>query len=659
MITKRNGNYLLAVVATLVLLAGCKGESPTSPTNNPNPAPPGGSVTPPAGATVTLAVSTATPQVNSTSVITATVAQNGQPVPNGTAVEFTTDLGTFTEANAQTMIRTTTNGVATATLTSSAAGFANVTATVNNVSAKTKITFSSIPTQPPPPDLTPAITGFSPTLGVPQGGTVVTITGKNFSSPKVLFDFGGGKTVPVFIQSSTATTIQVLTPAVDLGAGQQKTANIVVINNAGTPNEVTVTAATPFTFQAEVLTPKITTISPASGVIDGGTKVTIYGEGFQAPLQVFFGSAEAQLASAVTFNQITVIAPAASTTAPVGSGTVLGPVDIKIINILSATTATSPVQFRYIQKMQITSFGPGVGSFLGGTEVRIDGVGFNDPLAVSIGGVAAFASKISGTEIIATTGAILSPTCSDTSGPVVVTNIDNGDSATSTATFTFHVPKPIIVSVNAPANLAPGGSFTITVANPGAAPQVVVGTFPASATNNNGTITVVVPTQLVLTTKSCPAGGTAPQATTFPITVTDPFTTCTVSQQNALTVNPPNAGVLFFNPNPLALSATAAQVGPPVVLPSPGTGTFTIVNNGGGPLTITSVTSSNPGLFTVTSSPPPGTVLQPCDSTVVSISYGPQASGQSSAAQINVMATTGPTNAITLSSNETVTGSTK
>src|SRR5438105_6389796 len=183
MIKTRTRNYLLASVAVLALFAGCKGETPTSP-NTPSPGNPGGNVTPPTGATITLAVSNATPQVDSSSVVTATVTQNNQPVPNGTAVEFTTNLGSFTEANAQTMIRTTTNGVATATLTSSTAGPATVTATVNNVSKTTTVTFSLKPVVTPPIDLSPVITGITPTVGRPQGGEVLTINGKNFSAPK-------------------------------------------------------------------------------------------------------------------------------------------------------------------------------------------------------------------------------------------------------------------------------------------------------------------------------------------------------------------------------------------------------------------------------------------------------------------------------------------
>jgi len=336
----RTRTCVLMLLALLALFAGCKGESPTSPTNNPVP-PSGGPVTPATGVSITLTASNPTPQVDGTSVITATVTQNGSPVPNGTAVEFATNLGLFAEANANSVLRTTTNGVATVTLSSSAPGIATISATVNNASKTTQVTFSLKPVVTPPPDQTPQITSISPQFGIPQGNQILTINGKNFSNAKVIFDFGNGKTIEAFPVSQNSTTIQVLTPSIDLGTGQQATATIVVINNVGTTNEIRVTAGQTFTFQAAVLTPKITTVSPSEGPIEGGTRVTIFGEGFQAPVQVFFGNAEAPLAGPVTFNQLVVIAPKASTTNDVGSGVKTGPVDIKIINIDSQTNVTA------------------------------------------------------------------------------------------------------------------------------------------------------------------------------------------------------------------------------------------------------------------------------------------------------------------------------
>src|SRR5205085_585488 len=101
-------------------------------------------ITPPTGATIALAVSNANPLVSSKVTVTATVTANGQPVPDGTAVQFTTSLGTFADTGQNTTIRTTTAGVATATLSSAAAGTATITATVNNVTKNATVTFFDV-----------------------------------------------------------------------------------------------------------------------------------------------------------------------------------------------------------------------------------------------------------------------------------------------------------------------------------------------------------------------------------------------------------------------------------------------------------------------------------------------------------------------------------
>ena len=605
---------LIAVMAMLALFAGCKGESPTAPSNNPT-TPPGGTVTPATGVTVTLAVSNSQPQVDSSSVITATVTQNGSPVPNGTAVEFTTNLGTFTEANAQTMIRTTTNGVATATLTSSTAGPATVIATVTNVSKTAVITFQLKPVVTPPPNTAPVITGISPTTGRPQGGEIVTITGSNFSAPKVIFDFGGGKTVEAQIVSQTPTAVQVLTPSVDLGTGQQKQATIVLINNAGTPNEVRVSAGTPFTFQAEVLTPKITAVSPASGPIDGGTRVTIFGEGFQAPVQVFFGAAEAQLAGPITFNQLVVIAPNASLTAANGSGAVLGPVAIKVININSATNVTAADAFRYVQKVIVTAAGPTVGPAEGGTRIQVDGSGFNDPLTVTTAGVAAsIISANAGTRIIAITSPVLLTTCADITGPIIVTNIDNGDSATG-PNFTYHVNKTSIVGIS-PSTVQAGGSLTVTLSGTAAGVnKILLGNQTAFVTNvtpnPDGTtsVTVTVPTNVQFVTQACTVGGVAGTQfapTTVNVSVTNVTSTCSDTANNAVKITPPLPNPCVIPPPPSAsiipAGSTCADAGTASVGASAtSTATITISNVGGQPLVISGapISGANAGDFTI------------------------------------------------------------
>src|SRR6266550_1137439 len=362
MIEMRQRKLTFAFLALAAIFAGCKAETPTTPSVNTGGTP--GGITPPNNATIVLAVSNANPLVNSNVIITATVTLNNQPVPNGTAVQFITSLGTFTDTGGTSTVRTTTNGVATATLTSAAAGTATITATVNNASKQITVTFSTQPVTPPPPSTTPTISTVVPNTGPPAGGTVVTITGTNFNGPiRVLFDLGNGTVREGFVSSFTSNTITVVTPAIDLTSGTTQAADVVVLTQAGTAAEQRTVKAQGFTFISSVLTPIVRALQPTSGPISGGTRVKIIGDAFQQPVQVFFNAAEAQVIS-VTFNEIVVMSPRASDTAPGGSGVVTGPVDIRVRNISSNKEVTFPGGFRYIPAMQITAFAPGVGTAL-------------------------------------------------------------------------------------------------------------------------------------------------------------------------------------------------------------------------------------------------------------------------------------------------------
>lgn len=640
----RKSQLAIGVMALAVLFGGCKGESPTAPSTTTTPSP-GGTTTPPATATITLSPSSANPLVDSTSVITATVTQNGAAVANGTAVEFSTSLGTFTESNAKTVIRTTTNGVATATLTSSTVGPATVTATVGSASKTASVTFTARPVTPPPPDLSPTITGVAPTLGRPQGGEVVTISGTNFVAPvRVLFDFGAanGGTKEATVISVTPTAIQVLTPAIDLAAAQQAQATITVINAVGTPNETRVTsAANAFTFQSQVLTPKVTTAAPSSGPIDGGTRVTIFGSGFQSPVQVFFGAAEAQVIN-VTFDQIVVVSPTARDTTPSAGETFTGFVDVRIVNINSATQTTAPALFRYIPKMQITAISPTFGSALGGTQVRIDGTGFNDPVTVDIGGVRAQTIRVSGTQIVASTGALASP-CTASGGTVTITNVDNGDVATSTQTFSYIAVHPIITTVTGSGTVQPGGIASFGVLNPGVGllgTATVAGTFNAVAivlspnvvSSPTGTqnFNFAVPTNVgPFNTQACTSSGipgTQQIATAFPLVFRNATTGC-ASDPTSVIVQPLNSACVTVP------AATVSPASVPCPGPSATVGTsaapfnLTVSNvtpAGGQSLNVTGVTSSS-GDFLV--SPTSATAIAPGTSVPFSVTFTPSAVG--------------------------------
>jgi hypothetical protein len=572
---------------------------------------------------VTVGVSNANPLVDSSVNVTATVTDNGNPVPNGTAVEFRTTAGVL-DGGATSIVKTTTNGIATATLTSSTVGTARVTVTVNNVAKQADVNFVARPVVPVPPNTTPTIISVNPTLGKPAGGETIRITGTNFKAPvRVLFRFAG-QAVPteVTVISSTETTIDVITPGVNLGAGQQLIADIIVITQAGTTTENRAELTGAVTFRSERLTPVLFSITPNSGPVTGGTRVTLVGEAFQEPVQVLFDTAEARVLN-VKYGEILVETPAGRDTAPDGSGPVLGPVNVTVRNLNSQTSSTLTAGFNYKNAMQIIAVSPGVAiAGVGGTKVTIDGNGFVGPVVVVVrtaqGDIGFQPIGVTGTRITATAPAILPRSCTDVVGPLVVTNIVNGDQAIG-PNFTFVVPEPIVANVN-PSSVTAGGNVTVTVINalPGAT-RLTLGTravFPTSSTfdetTRTATFTIAVPTDFEFPTVPCTSGGvTGERFTSLRVDVgyENVSTGCSDTATEALTVLPLDTTCTI--PPPAVLSVSPAGVAcatvPNTVAAGSATGTTTIVVSNTAPtgsqdLRVTSVGIANPvnGTFTVT-----------------------------------------------------------
>ena len=664
----RTRRWIVALLALVlvVAMAGCKSESPTAPSSSGGGA--GGvsgstgstgstgTVTPPVGATVTLTLSNATPVVDSSSTITATVSSGGTAVPNGTAVEYQTDFGSFVQGASPAVtqiIKTTTNGAATAQIFSSDSGVATITATVNNVTKAIKVTFVPQNIVNPPASTAPTITGVVPSVGSPAGGQQVTITGTNLRAPvKVLFDLANGTApieVPVASQNESAITVT--TPKINIAAGQQQKVNITVITLQGSANEQRVSTVGAFTYQSDVLTPAPTTASPASGPIDGGTRVTIFGSGFQAPLvQVFFGAAEAQIIK-TTFDQIVVISPPAR-----NAGVTTGPVNIRIINITSAKEATLTAGFRYAEKIAITAVGPTQGPMSGGTRVTIQGSGFDTAgIVVVIGGIAAQPVFVSGTQLIAITGAPAPAGCSNIVGPTTVVNINNGESADGVP-FTFLIAKPVIVNVTSPIVL--GGNAQITVVNATGISRITIGGLGVPITNTvvnpdgSTTFTVVVPLSLPLTTVTCGAGGLAPQGTAFDVVYTSLLNTCTDTLTKGLFVTPPATPVLTLVPGgfaPFSAVITPANPAavPPILLPTVAASapqTIQIVNIGNAPLNINAIsTSGSCANFSVGPLIPPGptVTLNQCESLPIIARYNGQTTAATDQCTISVSTNAG------------------
>ena len=284
----------------------------------------------------------------------------------------------------------------------------------------------------PPPLTAPSITSVVPSIGRPAGGEMLRITGTNFVAPvRVLFQYDG-KSIEAMVVSidATARHIDVITPAVLLENTQRMPVDVQVISRVGTNFEMKTTAEKAFTYQKYDLVPAIQTVTPNHASIAGGARVTIFGEGFQQPVAVYFEQdgerREARVLNA-DFAQIIAEAPA---------GLHTGFADVIVRNYDTGREARLASAFRYTMPIQVASISPSLGPATGGTLVRISGSGFIAPVWVTIGNIPVQVLSVTGTDIVVRTNAA---GCND-DGPVTVFNLASGDTATGPV-FEYRCPR--------------------------------------------------------------------------------------------------------------------------------------------------------------------------------------------------------------------------
>ena len=152
--------------------------------------------------------------------------------------------------------------------------------------------------------------------------------------------------------------------------------------------------------------PTITSINPDSGIVTGGTVITIMGTGFDMGLEVLIGGASATAITVIP-TQITAVTPASSA----------GAKEIRITNVDGQNVTGT---FTYNPLPIITGVSPSSGTQ--GTAITITGTGFAAGATVTISNISApNVVRVSGTQITAITPA-------GTSGvkDVKVTNPDTG-----------------------------------------------------------------------------------------------------------------------------------------------------------------------------------------------------------------------------------------
>lgn len=450
-------------IAIALLLLGLVGAYWACSTDAPVPTPPGGTGQPPTGTSalqIQLFTNNPNPTAGSCTAIQAIVKLSGANAPDGTGVQFSTDFGVFAQNGLPVISVTTQNGIALTAVCSDLAGLANVKATakIGNDSGNASITISFQPSA----QAGPFFTFCNPSFGDKAGGTTLVISGGRFtgtaSTTRAAFS-ALGITREALVTNVTATTVTLTTPGFPEAVSPTVPVNITLTFNTSSTGPITLSVPNCFAYGTTASgTPSITAILPASGTNEGNTRVTIVGSGFSAPLQVFFGPVEATVLS-ISFNQIIALTPPAF---GAGAPNLNQTVAVRVHEVNSGLDSNTNVTFRFTPPVQIISFeGANVQPINGPfTPVTIHGQGFQAPVKVSLAGWVASVLSVSATEILVQPGGAIPTGCTDISGPMSVTNIDTGDTATGQVfTYLVKAAAPTITSVTP----GSGSSGTITI----------------------------------------------------------------------------------------------------------------------------------------------------------------------------------------------------
>ncbi len=210
-----------------------------------------------------------------------------------------------------------------------------------------------------------------------------------------------------------------------------------------------------------LLTPDVTALAPASGLVNGGASVVITGAGFSDANAVSFGILAAASYTINSDSQITAVAPPAYGNQP-------QTVDVTVGDPGGTSATSSADQFAYLAAPapSVAALSPTSGPVAGGTSVTITGAGFTGATGVAFGMNAATSYTVnSDTQITAVAPAAYG----NQAGAVDVTvTTGAGTSATSSADqFSYlAVPAPLVAGLS-PASGPVAGGTSVTIAGAG------------------------------------------------------------------------------------------------------------------------------------------------------------------------------------------------
>ncbi len=318
----------------------------------------------------------------------------------------------------------------------------------------------------------PVVTSVTPDRGLIVGGTAVTISGK-WLGDTVAVRFGG---VAASFRVVSDTEIVATAPAQGIGS-----VDIIVQTTAGRA----VTSAARFSY-GDV--PRVTTVSPASGLTVGGDNVVITGLNLAATTSVSFGDVETYFE--VTSNgELSAIVPAHWA----------GTFDIRVSTLFGTSAVNPAVRYTYAATTapEVTGVSPSSGDVDGGATATITGKGFHGLKYVEFGDTQATVNEVTPTSIT-----VIVPGHIPGTVPVRVVGAYGTSEATTAANYTYLArPAPQVTAVSpATGRVAGGTRVTIRGTHLSGALAVTFGKTKGTS------LTAVSPTELVVTAPAHAAG---------------------------------------------------------------------------------------------------------------------------------------------------------
>ena len=309
------------------------------------------------------------------------------------------------------------------------------------------------------------ITAVTPNSGSTSGGTTVTISGNRFVNvTSVLFGGTAGKNVQVLSEG----TLRVTAPAhasgvVDVRVNTRSGASAVV-------------ATDKYTF---VRPPAVSSVSPRTGLGNGGTSVTITGSRFLNVSAVTFGGVPATSFSVLSATSIVAVSPRHVT----------GTVDVRVVTQYGTSPLTTYDRFRYIGP-SVSSLSPTSGPTVGGNKVTVYGSRFSGTPRVTFGGVPG-----TGVVVVSSTKlTVIAPAHAAGSVDVQVTTGEGSSKLVSGDRYSYRVPVVTRITPTS-GRLAGGTTVTIYGTNIGSSPQVTFGGIRGTSVTvySSGKITAKAP----------------------------------------------------------------------------------------------------------------------------------------------------------------------